>query len=207
MDKEDFKHKLVLSLVIAFLVLFPHFVPLPFYSYAIICLVVAVFYLAKLNKTLRNIGLKRRGLTAQTFIVGVLSALFLIAFNKWIYHPFITHFFVVQPYTEYYFIRNNVSNLFITIIAAWTIAGFYEEIIFRGFIQTNLHEWFKKYKYSFWLAGFLTSFLFGLYHWQQGVFGIIPSFLGGLCGLTCYRDSKETCGIRLFHMRYMIQLH
>ena len=110
----------------------------------------------------------------------VVSALIWTAFNKWIYHPFIIHFFVVKPYTEYAFIRNKLSNLIITLIAAWIIGGFYEEIVFRGFIQTTIREWFVKSRYSFWLAGLLTSILFGLYHWQQGIFGIVPSALGGL---------------------------
>lgn len=180
MNKKSSRQDIVTASLIAFLVLFPHFVPLPFYSYAVVCLAAILFYLRKQSKTVRDLGLKRNGLTAHTFSVGILSALLWIAFNKWVYHPFIIHFFVVEPYTEYDFIRNNLSNLVITILAAWVIGGFYEEVVFRGFIQTNVQGWFIKYRFSFWLAGFLTSMLFGLYHWQQGVFGIIPSFLGGL---------------------------
>jgi len=166
--------------MIAFLVLFPHFVPLPFYSYAVVCLAVLIFYLRRQKKTLRDLGLKRDGLTADTFVIGILSALFWIAFNKWVYHPFITHFFSIEPYTEYDFIRKKLSNLIITLVAAWIIGGFYEEIVFRGFIQTTIRGWFIKSRHSFWLAGLLTSILFGVYHWQQGIFGIIPSALGGL---------------------------
>jgi membrane protease YdiL (CAAX protease family) len=180
MNTKRLRQDIFSALIIAFLILFPHFAGFPFYTYAIVCLAVIIFYLRRQNKTLRNLGLKRNGLTAHTFAVGVLSALLWIAFNKWIYHPFITHFFVVEPYTEYDFIRNKLSNLVLTIIAAWIIGGFYEEIVFRGFIQTKFQEWFIKYKYSFWLAGVLTSMLFGLYHWQQGIFGIIPAFLGAL---------------------------
>ena len=166
--------------MIAFLVLFPHFVPLPFYSYAVVCLAVLIFYLRRQKKTLRDLGLKRDGLTADTFVIGILSALFWIAFNKWVYHPFITHFFSIEPYTEYDFIRKKLSNLIITLVAAWIIGGFYEEIVFRGFIQTTIRGWFIKSRHSFWLAGLLTSILFGVYHWQQGIFGITPSALGGL---------------------------
>lgn len=129
---------------------------------------------------MRDLGLKRKGLTAHTFIVGIASALLLIAFNKWIYYPLITHFFVVEPYTEYDFIRNNLSNLAIMIVAAWIIGGFYEEMVFRGFIHWKIQEWLQQNRYSFWIAGIFTSLLFGFYHWQQGVFGMIPSFLGGL---------------------------
>ena len=166
--------------IVAFLVLFPHYVPLPFYSYAIVCLVVVVLYLRKQKKTLRDLVLRRNGLTAHTFIIGVVSALMFIAFNKWVYHPFIMHFFVVDPYTEYDFIRERLSNLIFTIIAAWLIGGLYEEIVFRGFIQSTITQWFGNSSRSFWLAGLVTSILFGLYHWQQGIFGIIPSALGGL---------------------------
>jgi len=180
LNKKNFRQDIVTALIIAFLILFPHFVPLPFYSYAIVCLAVVIFYLKRQHKTLRDLGLKRNGLTAHTFIVGIVSALLWIAFNKWVYHPFITHFFVVDAYTEYDFIRNKLSNLIITILAGWIIGGFYEEIIFRGFIQTSIQQWFTRNKYSFWLAGFLTSSLFGLYHWQQGIFGVVATFLGGL---------------------------
>jgi uncharacterized protein len=134
MNTKSVAQGLLKAFTIAFLVLFPHFVPLPFYSYAVVCLVVIIFCLRRQKKTLRDLGLKINGLTAHTLIVGVLSALLWIAFNKWVYHPFITHFFVVEPYTEYDFIRNKLSNLIITLVAAWIIGGFYEEIVFRGFI-------------------------------------------------------------------------
>ncbi|HET6996035.1 MAG TPA: type II CAAX endopeptidase family protein [Chitinophagaceae bacterium] len=180
MNTKNFRQNILKAFIIVFLVLFPHFVPLPFYSYAVVCLAVIILYLRSQKRTLQDLGLKRNGLTAHTFVVGILLALLWIAFNKWVYHPFITHFFAVEPYTEYDFIRNKLSNLIITLIAAWLIGGFYEEIVFRGFIQTTIREWFVKSRHSFWLAGLLTSILFGLYHWQQGIFGIIPSALGGL---------------------------
>ena len=180
MNIKGFGQDMLKAFIIAFLVLFPHFVPLPFYSYAVVCLAVIISYLRRQKKTLRDLGLKRNGLTTRTFVIGILSALFWIAFNKWVYHPFITHFFTIVPYTEYDFIRKRLSNLIITLIAAWIVGGFYEEIVFRGFIQTTICGWFIRSKHSFWFAGLLTSILFGMYHWQQGIFGIIPSALGGL---------------------------
>ena len=180
MNTKSFPQDLLKAFIITILILFPHFVPLPFYSYAVVCLAVIVIYLRRQKKTLRDLGLKRNGLTTHTFVIGILSALFWIAFNKWVYHPFVTHFFIIEPYTEYDFIRKKLLNFIITLIAAWIIGGFYEEIVFRGFIQTTIGGWFIKSRYSFWLAGLLTSILFGLYHWQQEIFGIIPSALGGL---------------------------
>ncbi|HEU5053484.1 MAG TPA: type II CAAX endopeptidase family protein [Hanamia sp.] len=179
MNKIFFKERLLQGFIILFLLFFPHYVPLPFYSYAIVCMVVMLIYLKTKGKNLGDLGLKR-ALTFKAVAIGLISALLWIAFNKWVYHPFITHFFDVPDYTEYDFIRKKLSNLILTIIAAWVVGGLYEEIVFRGFIQTTLQHWFQKQNHPFWIAGIITSILFGLYHWQQGIFGMVPAFLGGL---------------------------
>jgi membrane protease YdiL (CAAX protease family) len=167
-------------LLIVFLLVFPHFVPLPFYSYAVVGLAGIILFLRGEGKNLRDIGLKKKGLTMSAVLVGIVSALLWVSFNKWVYHPFIIHFFDVPPYTEYDFIRKSLPTLLITIAAAWLIGGFYEELVFRGFIQSVFQQYFQQSQYSFWIAGIITSMLFGLYHWQQGVFGMIPAALGGL---------------------------
>jgi len=77
-------------------------------------------------------------------------------------------------------LKHNFTNLLIIIVAAWIVGGCYEEIIFRGFILRTTQGWFVRSASSFWLAGLLTSVLFGLYHWQQGVFGVVPATLGAL---------------------------
>ncbi|TKK68481.1 CPBP family intramembrane metalloprotease [Ilyomonas limi] len=182
MDGISYRKAIVDVCIIALLILFPHFVPLPFYSYAIICFALIIVYLKRQNKTLADLGLKREGLSIHTFIIGVFSAILWMVFIKLVYFPFINYFFknYISAYTEYDFIKNNIINLMIITIAAWVVGGFYEEIVFRGFIQRTIQKWLAEYKSSFWLAGLLTSVLFGLYHWQQGIFGVIPATLGGL---------------------------
>src|SRR5215472_6518184 len=79
-------------LIIAFLILFPHYVPLPFYSYAVVCLALIILYLKRQNKSLPDIGLKRNGLTAYSVGIGLLSAIVWAAFAHWLYLPLIQHF-------------------------------------------------------------------------------------------------------------------
>ncbi|WP_264564800.1 CPBP family intramembrane glutamic endopeptidase [Flavobacterium sp. N3904] len=179
MMKQDFRNTIFNVLAILFVVVFPHFVPLPFYSYAIVCLGVVVLMLRKKNKTLRDLGLKQKGISFQTFAVGMVSAVIWVAFMRWVYLPVISYFFTVPDYTEYNFIQNHLSNLIITTIAAWVIGGFYEEIIFRGFIQKTIQNWFKS-NHAFLFSGLITSVLFGLYHFQQGFLGVISATLSGL---------------------------
>ena len=170
------KEILIDSGMILFLILFPHFVPLPFYSYSIICFIAVVIYLKRKRKNLRDIGLQKKGVNLKTILIGILSALIWVGFMRWVFVPAITNLFTVPDYKEYDFIRNNISNLIITLIAAWIVGGFYEEIVFRGFINST----FEKYFNSFWVSACITSVLFGIYHWQQGIFGICAAILGGL---------------------------
>lgn len=66
-----------------------------------------------------------------------------------------------------------------TILAALIIGGFYEEIVFRGYIQNVLEKRiFKRYSPIFNVL--ITSLLFGLYHLQQDIFGIIAAVMGGI---------------------------
>lgn len=170
------KRMLIDSGMILFLILFPHFIPLPFYSYSIICFIAILIFLKRREKSLRDIGLQKNGINFKTILIGILTALIWVAFMRWVFVPVISNLFIVPDYTEYDFIRNNISNLVITIVASWIVGGYYEEIVFRGFINST----FEKYCKSFWISASITSVLFGIYHWQQGIFGIIAAILGGL---------------------------
>lgn len=179
--------------VIAFLILFPHYAYLPYYSYMVICFLVVVVYLKRHNTKLSDLGLKRNGFSIHAVVVGIVSAMIWMAFIKLIYFPFINHFFkdYIESYTEYDFIKNNIWTLLLIIIAAWIGGGFYEEIVFRGFIQKVIERWIKKQNYAFWIAGGITSVLFGLYHQQQGVFGVISATLGGLYWTFLFKRYKR----------------
>lgn len=73
-----------------------------------------------------------------------------------------------------------------TILAALIIGGFYEEIVFRGYIQTVLEKRIFKL-YSPLISVLVTSLLFGLYHLQQDIFGVIAAVLGGLYWSILYK--------------------
>lgn len=167
---------------VAFLVLFPHFVPLPFYSYALVGLLLILWILKRQTQTLRDLGLKRGGLKAKTIITGMLSAILLNRLMAWVYYPLIHYFFAynASEYTEYNFIKESFATYLLIVWASWLIGGFYEEVVFRGYIQATLQRMFPAAKDAFWVCGVLTMVLFGLYHWQQGIFGMVHAGLAGL---------------------------
>ncbi|MGN6353909.1 MAG: CPBP family glutamic-type intramembrane protease [Parafilimonas sp.] len=89
------------------------------------------------------------GLNAKVYQFTLLSLAFFQQCFGWplsnLYFPFINHFFknYIRAYTEYDFIKNNIRNLLIITAAAWIVGGFYEEIVFRGFIQRNTKNGFQ----------------------------------------------------------------
>jgi membrane protease YdiL (CAAX protease family) len=163
---------------ILFLVVFPHAVPLPFYSYAVICFLAIFLVLRREGRSLRDLGLDKKNLSSRAILLGILSALAWVIFMQVIYIPVIIHLFNVPDYTEYNFIRSSMARLIMTIAAAWIIGGFYEEVVFRGFIQNLLEKRFFKGMGRWPIV--ITSILFGLYHLQQDIFAVIAACLGGL---------------------------
>jgi len=164
---------------VIFLVIFPHFVPLPFYSYAAVCLLAIYLMLRKDGKSFRDMGLIKEKLTLRAFLLGAITAIAWVGFMQFFYIPTIKYFFQVPDYLEYNFIKSSLSRLLMTILAALIIGGFYEEIVFRGYIQNVLEKRiFKRYSPIF--SVLVTSLLFGLYHLQQDIFGIISAVMGGL---------------------------
>lgn len=93
---------------------------------------------------------------------------------------------MVPDYTEYNFIRTSMSKLILVVVAAWITGGFYEEIVFRGYIQSIFDKWLKTG--SSYGSVVITGILFALYHWQQGLFGVIAAFLGGMFWGVLYRQ-------------------
>lgn len=180
--------------IIAFLILFPHFVPLPFYSYAVVCLALIWVLLRKEGMTFYNIGLAKNGITPKAVLIAIVSALMWAVFMQFIYIPVIKHLFIVPDYTEYNFVRKSVATLLMTGAAAWLIGGFYEEIVFRGYIQFVLEKKVFKSSCMFWSIT-VTSILFGLYHWQQDIFGVIAAVLGGLFLGILYKKSDNNLWI------------
>lgn len=181
---------------ILFLVVFPHAVPLPFYSYAVICFLAIFLVLRRKGRTLRDLGLDKKNLSSRAILLGILSALAWVIFMQIIYIPVIKHLFNVPDYTEYNFIRSSMARLIMTIFAAWIIGGFYEEVVFRGYIQNILEKRLFK-GMGHWLPIVITSILFGLYHLQQDIFAVIAACLGGLYWSILYKKGNNNLWVSI----------
>jgi len=75
-------------------------------------------------------------------------------------------------------IRGNTVNYIIILLLALVVGGFYEEIVFHGFIFTRLEKIFPG-TWKTILAFIVTNVIFGLYHFQLGLKGILLATIAG----------------------------
>ena len=78
-------------------------------------------------------------------------------------------------------IKNNPWVLLGFLVISWTTAGFGEEIIWRGFFMKQIARLFDEQKRSSWVIGLvITSIVFGLIHFTQGITGMLMTGFAGL---------------------------
>jgi len=75
---------------------------------------------------------------------------------------------------------NPLLFLFAITLFTWGSAAFGEEILFRGFIMRNLQALFGDTKTGWAAANVLQASIFGVFHFNQGLGGVIPVFLVAL---------------------------
>ena len=77
-------------------------------------------------------------------------------------------------------IRGNFGDLLKWLLVVWLLVAFLEEIIFRGFLMTELARLLGKGVGGTLLNLIFSSTLFGIAHWYQGKSGALSTGLIGL---------------------------
>ena len=94
-------------------------------------------------------------------------------------------------------IRGNVTALLIGLATVWTLAAFGEEMIFRGYIMNRLAGIFRN-KYLAWaVATLISSLLFGISHFYQGISGVILIGIVGLIYAAAYLAARKNLWITI----------
>ena len=189
------------GIMIAFVMLFPHYAHLPMYAYPFVVLGLIWIYLNFNGESFNSIGFRFSDLKFKAFYTGGAIGLAYAAFHFWILGPFIVHLgFKSANLADFNFIRHHFINyLFLLLLAAVLVIP-YEEIVFRGFIFNRVKAMFKK---SFLISGIITSILFALYHWQEGRGAVIAIFIFALFITWLYKLFKGNLWYLIFfHLLY-----
>lgn len=188
-------------LMIVFLWVFPHIGILPIYAYPPVLLLLLWMWLRFQKKDFGSIGLQWNRISAKSLIIGIAIAFVYFLLYYFVVGPLLVKLHVPKSdVSDFYFVRTSFSSYITILVIAWLLAVPFEEIVFRGFIFFKLQQWTNK---NFWLAGFICSLLFGLYHIQQGIGGVVHSFVFGVFTILLYKYFKGNLWYLIFfHSAY-----
>lgn len=129
----------------------------------------------------RSVGLLRPSTSLRAMLSGALIGAALQFFSLYILEPFIAR--IIGKLPDVSMFANLVGNKFfllISLLIAWTIAAFGEEMVYRGYLMNRVSFLFGETRTAWVMALIITSVLFGLVHLYQGTSGMITTGFSGL---------------------------
>ena len=167
-------------LAICIIAILPHTGIIPNFGYSIPILLFVWLYLKYFKETFSDIGFSFKRFKLKSILIGSLVAVLSLCFMQFIFFPTL-EYVVVFKETDvelYHFIRENKWHYLFIIIMGWLVGGFYEEIVFHGFIFSRLEKMIPGKNAT--LISFIgTSIIFGAYHFQLGTADLINAFILG----------------------------
>jgi membrane protease YdiL (CAAX protease family) len=86
-----------------------------------------------------------------------------------------------QDVSRFAFLRGDLPNLIINVLAMWFTAGFLEELLWRGYLMNRLVDLQgNKTKLTWVIALIGSAIIFGLGHTYQGLGGVVKVTAAGL---------------------------
>lgn len=175
------KNFLISLIAIGFVTILPHsgLIPLPF-AYTIPVLLFVWWYLKYYGEKISSIGFTLKSFNFKSVLIGGLVAILIFTFLQLIFFPVLERLIKfdeidVELYNQ---IRGNTGFYVFILIMGWVVGGFYEEIVFHGFIFSRFEKMIPG-KYSTLLGFLCTSIIFGVYHIQLGGADAINAFMAG----------------------------
>ncbi|MTI39560.1 CPBP family intramembrane glutamic endopeptidase [Fulvivirga lutimaris] len=127
-----------------------------------------------------RVGFKTPKSWINDSVLGLGLGLFIVSFSYFISIPIITYVtgdtLSIGSFQQ---IKGNTAVLYTSLAIGWVIGGFFEEVIFRGFLLGRI----LKIKDNTWIeivGVIFTSLLFGYLHGYQGFTGQITVTLTGI---------------------------
>lgn len=176
------KQTILTLLAIVFSVVFPHtgIINFPF-LYTVPILVFIYLCLRYRGEKFIDVGVNFKSISFKSFLVGASIGILFFAFSQLILYPCMEWFFDFSEVEVgmYEQIRHNTGFYVFLLVMGWIIGGFYEEVVFHGFIFTSLEKMMSG-KYATSISFIITSILFGFYHFQLGGADAFNAFIIGM---------------------------
>lgn len=170
-------------------------------STTIYLLLLAWLLLRLRGRFWRDLGLRAPENWNKTLLLGIGGGLLYFLLANWGIAPFVQSLFDAEKdLSAFDSMVGNFPMLLVWLAAAWTLAAFGEEMLYRGYLQNRVEDLIPNASFKFILGALTNALLFGLAHAYQGWAGAATSVLFGLVLSAVYRWSgRNLWACILFH--------
>jgi len=164
--------------------------------------VIAVFVLFKWKKiSIKHLGLYKPKSWTKTILIGLIVGIFIQVFGIYLLSP-LTELIGISQETpaSYAAVEGNNSKLIIYLVVSWTTAGLGEELIYRSFFLGQFVSVFENVKNKWILSLIISSLIFGLGHFNNGIDAIIGTTVNGfIIGLVYLKTDRNIWAAYVTH--------
>lgn len=174
--------EIVFSIIaIIIVVIVPHsgIIPIAF-GYSIPILIFIWLFLKRQKENFESLGFSFKRFGIKPILIGVLSGIVIFSFLTWIFFPLLEKVTDLAPVNlgDFAKLKGNTGFYIFLLFMSWIIGGFYEELVFHGFIFSRLEK-IMAGNYATIISFLLTNLIFALYHLQLGTSGVINALIAG----------------------------
>lgn len=141
-----------------------------------------IFFLKIIDKTFfKNLGLKNDKNWLQMATKVFLLSIFWTILTLGVTLPILMRLTgQQQDLSQFLNLKGNTNQLLLFLTFTWTLAAFGEEVVYRGFILENMLNLSNINKYKIPISIIFSSLLFGIAHTEQGLIGILVTFIDAI---------------------------
>lgn len=164
--------------------------------------VIMIFILFRWKKVpVKYLGLFKPTGWVKTILIGFVAAVFIQVMDIFILSPIAEWFGIVQEDPAFYAtIEGNKGQLLIYLVVSWTTAGFGEELIYRSFFLGQFVILFQNTTSKWILSLVISSIIFGLLHYNNGVDAILSTAITGfILGLVYLKTGRNIWAAYIAH--------
>jgi membrane protease YdiL (CAAX protease family) len=158
----------------------PH-LGVPMWLYPLLGVALCAFMLRRQGLGFADIGFRWRALRVGPLLLGGGLGVAYAAINYLAIGPLLARVLGELPdLSDFDFVRRSLGGYLVALALAWVIGGVYEELVFRGFLQSMLERHLPAWSARPVVAMAITVLVFAAYHVQLGAFGVANALVFAL---------------------------